>query len=110
MAHDPPIHVSVAYGLPERQWLRRLLLPAGSTVSAAIEHSGLRVELPDLHVNDHRVGIYGKPCTLATVLRDGDRVELYRALLCDPKEVRRQRAEAGTPADRRPGGRRPVQR
>lgn len=105
MTHDPPLHVSVAYAEPHRQWLVPVRLPPGSTVLAAIERSGLRGEIPGLHVNDHRVGIFGKPCTLATLLREGDRVELYRALLCDPKEVRRQRAEAGKPADRKPGGR-----
>lgn len=107
MTHEPPLHVAVAYAEPHRQWLVRLLMPPGSTVLAAIERSGLREEIAGLHVNDHRVGIFGKPCTLATVLRDGDRVELYRALLCDPKEVRRQRAEAGKPADRRPAERKP---
>jgi len=87
------MHVSVAYALPERHWILPLRVPVGTTARDAIELSGIRERVPDLHVGDHRVGIFGKPCMLATVLRDGDRVELYRPLLCDPKEVRRRRAE-----------------
>ena len=89
------IDVAVAYALSQRHWLLPLRVPVGTTVRDAIELSGIRERVPDLHVGDHRVGIFGKPCALATVLRDGDRVEIYRPLLCDPKEVRRRRAEEG---------------
>ena len=93
------IDVVVAYALPRRQWLLPLRLPAGSRVADAIAASGIDAAVPGLQALTLAVGIFGRPATHATELRDGDRVELYRPLLCDPKEVRRQRAGA------RPGGR-----
>lgn len=86
------IEVEVAYALPERQWRVPLRLPPGATVRDAIELSGLRAAIAGLVVDDAHVGIFGRPVTLATALRPGDRVELYRPLRCDPKDVRRQRA------------------
>ena len=92
-AREPPLRVTVAYALPERQWLLAVELPAGSTVADAIEQSGIRHQLPELTIEPRQVGVFDKLCALATPLRDGDRVELYRSLQCDPKAVRRQRAE-----------------
>ena len=91
---DAQIRVEVVYALPDRQWRIPLQLRAGSTVGEAIEASGLPAELPGLQVDDGGVGIFSRPATLATRLQDGDRVELYRPLQCDPKDVRRQRAQA----------------
>jgi putative ubiquitin-RnfH superfamily antitoxin RatB of RatAB toxin-antitoxin module len=88
------IGVEVVYALPERQWRVPLRLPAGSTVADAVAGSGLRDAIAGLVVDDALVGIFARPATLATRLSDGDRVELYRPLLCDPKDVRRQRAQA----------------
>lgn len=101
MAEDAgaTVRVDVAYALPEQQWRIPLVLPAGSCVQDAVVRSGLREAVPGLQVDDDHVGIFSRPATLATVLRDGDRVELYRPLQCDPKEVRRQRAAE---APRRP--------
>jgi uncharacterized protein len=99
------IRVEVIYALPERVWLLPLRLPAGSTAGEAIERSGIRAQVPDIEISEQRVGVFGKPCRFDTVLRDGDRVELYRVLLCDPKQVRRERAEAGR-AERPPTQRR----
>lgn len=89
------IRIEVAHARPEKQWLVPLELPAGSTVGDAIERSGLLEEVPDLEVRDRQVGIFYRPCGLDTLLRDGDRVEIYRPLLCDPKETRRRRAASG---------------
>lgn len=86
------IAIEVVYALPGRHWRVALRVPPGCTVGEAIGRSGLRAELPQLAVDDAHVGIFGRLATLATVLRDGDRIEIYRPLLCDPKEVRRQRA------------------
>lgn len=88
------IGVEVVYALPARRWRVPLRLPVGSTVGDAVERSGLRESIAELRVDDAHVGIFSRPATLATPLSDGDRVELYRPLLCDPKEVRRQRAQA----------------
>ena len=84
------LSIEVVYALPGRQVLRRLTLPEGSTVADAIRASGLTGEFPG--IDPARVGIHGKPVSLGTTLRDRDRVELYRPLQADPKEVRRVRA------------------
>ena len=89
---DAGIAIEVVYALPERHWRIGLRVPPGCSVGEAIERSGLREKLPMLRVDDAHVGIFSRPVTLATTLRDGDRVEIYRPLQCDPKEVRRQRA------------------
>lgn len=86
------LHVEVTYALPLKQWRVLLRLPPGSTVADAIERSNLRLTIRDLQVDDEHVGVFSRPATLATALKDGDRVEIYRPLQCDPKEVRRQRA------------------
>lgn len=87
---DPAIRVEVVYALRELQVLERVVLPAGSTVEAAIRASGLLERYADLDLA--RVGIFGKATALSAVLREGDRVELYRPLTADPKETRRRRA------------------
>lgn len=79
------IAVEVALAHPERQTLRRIVLPEGSTVADALAASGLE-SAPG------SVGIYGKIVPARTVLRDGDRVEIYRPLVADPKDLRRARA------------------
>ena len=84
------IAVEIVYALADRQVLRRILLPDGSTVEDAIQLSGLRAAFPEMDTT--HVGIHGEPVPLSTVLRDRDRVEIYRPLRADPKEVRRTRA------------------
>jgi putative ubiquitin-RnfH superfamily antitoxin RatB of RatAB toxin-antitoxin module len=88
------IRVEVAYGTPQRQVVLRVRVAANSTLAQAIEASGIRKEFPDLEVDPGRVGIFGRKAALDDPLRDGDRVEIYRPLLVDPKEVRRARARA----------------
>jgi putative ubiquitin-RnfH superfamily antitoxin RatB of RatAB toxin-antitoxin module len=88
--NPPRIDVEIVYALPDRQVLRRILIPDGSTVGDAIRASGLRAEFPE--IDPTRVGIHGKPVPVDATLRDGDRVELYRPLRADPKEIRRTRA------------------
>ncbi|WPD77395.1 RnfH family protein [Dickeya fangzhongdai] len=89
----PEIHVKVVYALPERQYLRPLTLEEGSTVEQAIQASGLLALRPDIDLSVNKIGIFSRPAKLTDVLNDGDRVEIYRPLLADPKELRRQRAE-----------------
>lgn len=86
------IRVEICHALPDRQWLVTVDLPAGSTLAEAIERAGLAEELPDLDPRHAAVGVFGERASLDTVLRDGDRVEIYRPLLDDPKEIRRRRA------------------
>lgn len=87
------IAVQVAYALPEKQYLLTVMLNEGATVEEAIRASGLLELRDDIDLKVNKVGIYSRPAKLHDVLRDGDRVEIYRPLIADPKELRRQRAE-----------------
>lgn len=93
MRDEPLLQVEVAAALPERQLVLCLKLPAGATVQDALEAADLRRHLPELPVEPDRVGIFGRLCRTDRLLKDGDRVEVYRPLTADPKEVRRQLAE-----------------
>ena len=89
------IVVEVMYALPRRSWSIPVTLAAGSTLQQAITSSGILEQCPEIDLASNRVGIYGKLRGLDTVLRAGDRVEIYRSLSIEPKEARRKRA-AGT--------------
>jgi putative ubiquitin-RnfH superfamily antitoxin RatB of RatAB toxin-antitoxin module len=89
------IRIEVAYARPERQDVIRLTLPAGSTIVQAIEASGLPQRYPEIDLAKTKVGIFGKLSRMDTALRERDRVEIYRPLIADPKEVRKQRAAEG---------------
>ncbi len=78
--------IIVAYALPEKQILLEVTLPDGACVKDAIEASSIRH-----YCNPAHVGIFGKIVDFDTMLHDGDRVEIYRPLLKDPKEARRAR-------------------
>lgn len=87
------IAVEVAYALPEKQYLQQVALDEGATVEDAIRASGLLELRDDIDLNVNKVGIYSRTAKLHDAVRDGDRVEIYRPLIADPKELRRQRAE-----------------
>ncbi len=87
------IVVEVAYALPEKQYLQRVTLNAGATVEEAIRASGLLELRSDISLTKNKVGIYSRPVKPGDELHDGDRVEIYRPLIADPKELRRKRAE-----------------
>ncbi|WP_213990028.1 RnfH family protein [Sodalis sp. dw_96] len=89
----PDIRVEVVYALPERQYLYPLTLPAGSTLKQAIDASGILALRTEIDLDKNKVGIFSRSAALEDILNDGDRVEIYRPLLMDPKELRRQRAE-----------------
>ena len=89
------IHVEIVYAKPSRQELIELKLPQGSTIQQAVEASWLLQRYPEIELGKAKVGIYGKLAKLDTALRDKDRVEVYRPLIADPKEVRKQRAAEG---------------
>ncbi|MGD8429960.1 MAG: RnfH family protein [Ectothiorhodospiraceae bacterium] len=86
------IRVEVAYGHSEEQALVSVDLPRGATVQRAIEASGILERFPDIDLETQQVGVFSHIVGLGTVLRDRDRVEIYRPLKIDPKEMRRQRA------------------
>jgi putative ubiquitin-RnfH superfamily antitoxin RatB of RatAB toxin-antitoxin module len=91
------IRVEVAYALPERQSLLALDVPEGTTAMEAIARSEICERHPEIDLATAKVGIFGKLTKLDTPLRDHDRVEIYRPLIADPKEVRRARAAEGKP-------------
>ena len=89
------INVEVAYAIPEKQIIRAVNVDAGTTIGAAIVQSGIMMDFPELELEEAKVGIFGKMAAMTTILSDGDRVEIYRDLIADPKEVRRKRAAEG---------------
>lgn len=88
------IMVEVVYALPDKQRLLRLNLPAGTNMREAVLRSGIQQHFPGLDVQQAPLGIFGKAVAKPEerVLEEGERVEIYRPLLADPKEVRKQRA------------------
>ena len=86
------ITVEVAYAKPQEQFVVVLSIPVGMSVDEAVNISGLLNRFPEISRQELNVGIFGKNCKLDHILRHGERVEIYRPLLHDPKEARRQRA------------------
>jgi putative ubiquitin-RnfH superfamily antitoxin RatB of RatAB toxin-antitoxin module len=89
------INIEVCYALPQTQVLVGLKLPAGATLGQALEASGLLEKYPEIDLKKNKFGIFAKLSKPDAVLRDRDRVEIYRPLIADPKEVRKQRAAEG---------------
>lgn len=86
------INVSVVYALPDRQFQIELQVAPGTTLEEVVRQSGLLQQLPDIDLTQARVGIYGKLKTPETLVREHDRIEIYRPLIADPKDARRSRA------------------
>lgn len=89
------INVEVCYALLDKQHRVNLKLDAGATLQLALEASGLLEKHPEIDLKKNKFGIWNKLSKLDAVLRDQDRVEIYRPLIADPKEVRKQRAAEG---------------
>ncbi|MDR0805151.1 MAG: RnfH family protein [Enterobacteriaceae bacterium] len=87
------IHIEVVYALPERQYLKSLTVPEGTIVEQAILASEILAERNDIDLAVNKVGVFSRAAKLTDVLQEGDRVEIYRPLIADPKELRRLRAE-----------------
>ena len=92
---DELITVEVAYATPEQQVIVALKMPEGATAEQAINASGLLHHFQEIDGADLKAGIFGNVCKLDQLLKQGDRVEIYRPLIHDPKEARRQRAAKG---------------
>jgi putative ubiquitin-RnfH superfamily antitoxin RatB of RatAB toxin-antitoxin module len=88
------MEIEVAYATPVKQILLKIEVPVVCTVAEAIELSGIREEFPDMELDPKAVGIFSRKVSLDHKLREGDRVEIYRPLIADPKEMRKQRALA----------------
>ena len=94
MGEADTIRIEVVYALPDHQALVSLQMPAGSTAGMAIAASGLPARFPELAGALPPLAVFGRPAVAATVLAEGDRVELLRPLMADPKERRRVRVQA----------------
>lgn len=103
MNNNSGITVEIVYALPDAQTLRRVELAKGATVEDVIRRSGLLEDFPEIDLARNKVGVFSKLVKLDEAVRDRDRIEIYRPLIADPKEVRRKRAEAGKPT-RKGGG------
>lgn len=89
------IKVEVIYALPQKQELVSVQVDEGATVRQVIEASGLLAKYPEIDLAKNKLGIFAKLAKADAVVRDRDRVEIYRPLIADPKEVRKQRAAEG---------------
>ena len=93
--HVEKMKVEVAYARPDEQVIIPLEVAADATVEEIIKASGILEKFPEIDLAKNKVGIFGKLSKLNATLRPGDRIEIYRPLIADPKEVRRKRAAAG---------------
>lgn len=89
------LKIEVAFATPERQRLMMLEVEAGTSVEEAIVLSGIAAKFDDENLADLPVGVWGREVSRDYRLKNGDRVEIYRSLLIEPREARRQLAEAG---------------
>ena len=89
------LNVEIVYAMPEKQTLLSFEVEEGTTLDQAIGLSGIQTHYPDLDFSEMKVGLFGKLTPRTHVMREKDRIELYRPLLADPKEIRKQRAAAG---------------
>ncbi|MCW2269622.1 Persistence and stress-resistance antitoxin PasI [compost metagenome] len=89
------LQIEVVYATAEQQWLLAVEVPLGATLREAVRLSGIAEQVPGLDVEACPLGIFGKVVSDAVqqTVAEGDRIELYRPLLIDPKEVRKQRAD-----------------
>ncbi len=86
------INVEVAYALPHKQAILALAVPEGTSALEAARRSGITDRFEGIDLDNAKLGIFGKPVSPEQALREGDRVEIYRPLIADPKEVRKARA------------------
>lgn len=93
--HEPQITIEVAFAKPGEQFLEQIHVPADTTIELAIHQSGVLERFPEIDLSSNKVGVFGKAATLKSTLHDGDRIEIYRPLIADPKEARKKRAAEG---------------
>lgn len=108
LTNSTTIKVEVVYGLAHKQKLLSLPIGKGSTVEQTIIESGMLSLFPEIDLTENKVGIWNKAVKLSHIVEDLDRIEIYRPLIADPKEVRKRRAEKAKlegRADKTTGGR-----
>ena len=89
------VKIEVSYALPDKQPVISLQVEQGTTIEQAISQSGILDQFPQIDITKNKLGIFGKLKKADVVVREGDRVEIYRPLIADPKQVRKQRAAEG---------------
>lgn len=107
-AANDRITVEVAYALPDRQALLTLSVSSAASVEQIIQQSGILQQFPQIDLLTQKVGVWSRPVKLEDNVREGDRIEIYRPLIADPKDLRRRRAEKAKEegrADKTTGGR-----
>lgn len=87
------INIEIAYALPEKYFLKKLSVEEGTMIQAAIFQSGILQQFTEIDLRENKIGIFSRPVKLTDQVSEGDRIEIYRPLLADPKEIRRKRAE-----------------
>lgn len=92
MTQQQTIKVEVAYALPDKQAIVEVEVPAGTTALEAAQLSGITGKFEGIDLDNAKLGIFSKLVSPGQVLQEGDRVEIYRPLIADPKEVRKERA------------------
>lgn len=85
------IRVEVAYATPSKQKMIALQVAVGSTIGSVIQKSGILPIFPEIDLAQQKVGVFGKVGELTDLVGEGDRIEIYRALVIDPMEARRKR-------------------
>ncbi len=85
--------IEVVYGDAHEQTLLKCEVEPGANAKEAIQQSGILTQYPKLNIDSLNIGIFSEKVPLTSVLQEGDRVEIYRPLIIDPKEARRQRAK-----------------
>ncbi|MEP7371444.1 MAG: RnfH family protein [Nitrosospira sp.] len=91
--HEHKIEIEVVYALPENQIIRQIIVPCETTARQAVELSAIIDLFPEIDLARNKLGIFGRLVKHGTILCEGDRVEIYRPLMVDPKESRRRRAK-----------------
>jgi uncharacterized protein len=90
---DAWLRVEIAYAEPQRAIVKTMRMPAGSCVADAMRHAALDADFSAVDLEHSALGIFGKPIRPEHVLKDGDRIEIYRPLAADPKAARRARVQ-----------------
>lgn len=101
MANDEMLHIEVVYALPHEQQVFKVMARASTSVAEIIQSSGVLEAYPEIDLTQNKVGVYSRQVKLDGTVMNGDRIEIYRPLIADPKEIRRRRAEKAAAATKK---------
>ena len=93
MSKTTEIEVEIAYALPNRYFLKKIRVKTDCNLQTAILQSGVLSQFQEIDLRENKIGIFSRPAKLTDLVQAGDRIEIYRPLVADPKEIRRKRAE-----------------